>query len=141
MKAAEWIDRVKTSKGIPSDYAVAKAIGLSRSAVSVYRKKPDATLDESTALMVAQTLTIDPAYVLADQAMERARNDQAKASWKRVLATLVGKEKAPTGGASGVLAVTDIIAKRRHPPKRGSGLELGAIWRSFLPSAPLAMIW
>ena len=96
MKAGNWIDRIKSEKDLPSDYAAAKALGLSRFTVSGYRQRPDATLDENIALKVAQVLEINPALVLADQAMERAKNEDARSAWSAILERLGGM----AGGAS-----------------------------------------
>jgi transcriptional regulator with XRE-family HTH domain len=89
MKAAAWIDRLKNAHGWESDYRVAKELGLSRQAVSEYRNRVP-TMDEGTALKVAQSLGIDPALILTDQAMERAKDDQARAAWADVLKRLGG---------------------------------------------------
>lgn len=45
MKAANWIDQIKTRHGWDSDYRVAKEIGLSRGTISIYRTR-QSTLDE-----------------------------------------------------------------------------------------------
>ena len=89
MKAAAWIDRVKAAKGVQSDYAVAKVLELSRATISKYRSTTP-TLDEETALKVAYALSIDPAIVLTDQAMERAKNADARSAWSAVLERLGG---------------------------------------------------
>ena len=99
MKAGQWIDQVKVKKSLPSDYACASVLGLSRFTVSGYRKRPDATLDKDIALKVADALEIDPVVVLTDQAMERARTDQARSAWRGILERF-GHEKAPTDGAN-----------------------------------------
>jgi transcriptional regulator with XRE-family HTH domain len=107
MKAENWIDRVKAVKGWETDYRVAKELGLSRSAVSGYRSKTP-TLDEETALKVAHALDVNAAIVLADQAIERARTQEARKAWNAVLQAIWGKEKAPAleglgiGGNGGI---------------------------------------
>lgn len=89
MKAADWIDRVKAAKGLTSDYSVANALGLSRATVSKYRSTTP-TLDEDTALKVAHALSIDVAIVLADQAMERSKDQEARSAWSAILDRLGG---------------------------------------------------
>lgn len=89
MKAADWIDRVKTAKGLTSDYSVANALGLSRATVSKYRSTTP-TLDEDTALKVAHALSIDVAIVLADQSMERSKDQEARSAWATILERLGG---------------------------------------------------
>lgn len=79
MKAADWIDRVKTQAGITSDYGVAKALGLSRTTVSKYRSTTP-TLDEDTALRVAEALGERPEAVLLDQYAERTKSPEVRAA-------------------------------------------------------------
>lgn len=90
MKAAEWIDRVKAAHGLQSDYAAAKALGFSRNTISNYRSGSRHTFDDAGCLKVAELLGIDPAVVLVDQAMERARLDGARGAWSAVLQRLGG---------------------------------------------------
>lgn len=88
MKAGNWIDQVKARKGLPSDYAAAKAIGLSRFTVSGYRQRPDATLDEESATKVAQALGIDPAGIIIDQVAERAKSPELRSTLAKIAAPL-----------------------------------------------------
>lgn len=80
MKASAWIDRVKEAKGLPSDYAAAKELGLSRFTVSGYRKRPDATLDEEIAVKVAHVLGMNPAGIIIDQVAERSKSAEVSAA-------------------------------------------------------------
>lgn len=89
MKAADWIDRVKSTHGWESDYRVAKELGLSRATVSSYRSRTP-TLDEDSAVKVAHALGIDPVLILADQALERAKNEEARSAWAVALQRLGG---------------------------------------------------
>jgi hypothetical protein len=89
MKASAWIDRIKVLKNLPSDYAAAKELGISRGLVSKYRG-PTPTFDEEMAVKVAHVLDINPAVILADQAMERAKGQEAKNAWLTVLEKLGG---------------------------------------------------
>lgn len=90
MKASAWIDKVKAARGWESDYRVAKELNLGRQTVSTYRSRPSATMDEDAALKVAHALEIDPVIILADQAMERAKNDEARSAWAEILQRLGG---------------------------------------------------
>ena len=83
MKAAEWIDRIKTTKGWESDYRVAKELGLSKQTISKYRG-PTPTFDEEMALRVAEALGIDPAAVLIDQLAERSKVPAISAALHKV---------------------------------------------------------
>lgn len=89
MKAAEWIDRVRAARGLESDYAAAKALGVSRQAVSDYRNKGN-TLDESACLRVAEALGVDAEVVLVDQVRERSKSEAARAALAQALRRLGG---------------------------------------------------
>lgn len=80
MKAGNWIDQVKDAKGLPSDYAAAKELGLSRFTVSGYRQRPDATLDEEIAFKVAKALNVNPVGIIIDQVAERSKNPELSAA-------------------------------------------------------------
>jgi transcriptional regulator with XRE-family HTH domain len=79
MKASEWIDRVKLSRGWDSDYRAAKELGLSRNTISNYRTRTP-TLDEDTAIKVAAALGERPEAVLLDQYAERTRNPEVRSA-------------------------------------------------------------
>lgn len=79
MKAAEWIDRVKSAKGIESDYGAAKLLGLSRATVSKYRSRTP-TLDEDSAIKVANALGERPEAVMLDQYAERTQNPEIRSA-------------------------------------------------------------
>ena len=79
MKAFEWVDRVKTARGIESDYAAAKLIGVTKSAVSLYRSR-GSTLDEDTSISVANILGLPPHGVWMDQQAERTKTPEIRAA-------------------------------------------------------------
>lgn len=83
MKAAVWIDRVKSAKGWESDYRVAKELGLSRAVISKYRG-PTPTFDEEVAIKVADALGVDPAAVIIDQLAERSKVPAISAALHKV---------------------------------------------------------
>ena len=79
MKAFEWIDRVKTARGIESDYAAAKALGIAKQTISMYRSR-ESTLDENAAITVANALGIEPIGIILDQTAERAKSPEIRAA-------------------------------------------------------------
>ncbi len=79
MKAHEWIDRLKVTKNLPSDYAAAKALHITRSAVSNYRGRAS-TLDEDVAEKIAILLGINPVGIVLDQAAERTKSPALRQS-------------------------------------------------------------
>ena len=99
MKAHEWIDRLKVTKGISSDYAVAKILGISTAAICKI-KQTESTFSDETSMKVALLLDMDPLIVLSDQAAERSKNDQVKKAWSQLLDTLKGKSLALAAAAA-----------------------------------------
>lgn len=79
MKAYEWIDRLKVTKQIPSDYAVAKLLDMSQSSIISMRSRKS-TLDEDSAVKVANALGMNPIGIVIDQAAERAKNPTVRAT-------------------------------------------------------------
>jgi Phage related protein/Helix-turn-helix len=77
----QFLDAVKAKHNLPSDYALAKILGITRSGVSKFRVGKD-YLGEDTAIKVAELLDLDPGYVMVCIASERAKNPQVKAAWK-----------------------------------------------------------
>jgi len=90
MKAAEWIDKLKAQRGLTSDYKAAQALGVSRNTISNYRGGARQTFDDAMALKVAAMLDEQPEILLLDQAIERAKNEEAKTVLTRVLQRLGG---------------------------------------------------
>lgn len=74
MKAIQWIDRVKQVRGWESDYKAAQELGLTRSSISLHRSRGNTTLDEDSAVKVAELLGVDPVGVILDQVAERSKS-------------------------------------------------------------------
>lgn len=83
----QFLDQVKVRHGLPSDYALATKLGITRAQVSKYRNRGDELGDE-TALKVAELLDLDPGYVLACMNHQRTKSEAARAAWEQ-LADLV----------------------------------------------------
>ena len=83
MKSTEYLDRVKATLGITSDYALAKALGISKQAVGRYYKTGGG-FDDDVAAKVAKILDIHPGLVVLDMHRERAQNPQTKALWQEI---------------------------------------------------------
>ncbi|MDL5400743.1 helix-turn-helix domain-containing protein, partial [Escherichia coli] len=64
MKTTEYLDAVKVKQGIQSDYALAKQLGVSTSAIISYRNGR-AALGIETSMKVGQILGIDSHKVYA----------------------------------------------------------------------------
>ncbi len=116
MKAYQWIDRLKVKKGLHSDYAAAKLLGMTTAAITMLRSR-ESTLSEDVALKLAHELDISPVLVLTDQATERAKSESAKQAWHKILGDLMSKEKTPhmaglvLGGNGGIRTLDEAL----HP--------------------------
>jgi transcriptional regulator with XRE-family HTH domain len=80
----EYLDAVKDKIGISSDYALAKKLGFSLSAVSSYRCGRR-VFDDDAALTVAQFLGINPLIVIAESNAERAKTPEMRDRWMDVI--------------------------------------------------------
>ncbi|UEP45627.1 DUF3693 domain-containing protein [Burkholderia sp. B21-005] len=85
----EYLDAVREKLDLPSDYAAAKHLHVTRAAVSRYRQG-DATFDDTTALRVAAILDIDPMEVIAAVNAERARDDETRSLWETAWGKVTG---------------------------------------------------
>lgn len=85
----EYLDAVKAKLDLPSDYAAAKHLRVTRAAVSRYRNG-DGTFDDTTAVRAAEILEIDPMEVIAAMNVERARDDETRALWERLWGKVTG---------------------------------------------------
>lgn len=89
----DFLDAVKTRFNLPSDYALAAKLGISRAMLSHYRLRHD-TFSDSVALTVAKLLEIDPAIMLVNIQAERCRQPVEKAVWESILQKLGGAAAA-----------------------------------------------
>lgn len=122
MKAAVWIDRVKSSKGWESDYRTAKELGCKPHTISMYRSN-ETLMDETIALKVALALGVEPIVILADQAMERAKSEPAKKAWKEVLEKL---------GASQLYIMLSSLAEKSKKPSQAIPHPLQVMMNAFV---------
>lgn len=81
MKSTDLLEQLAKARGLRSDYAIAKYLGLSRSRVSSYRH--GVTIGPELALRIADDIGLDRGYVLASIAGERAKGN-VKAAWSEL---------------------------------------------------------
>ncbi|SOZ07275.1 conserved hypothetical protein [Cupriavidus taiwanensis] len=79
----EFLEAVRAKLGGASDYAIAKELGISRSAVSKYRNGMGG-FDDETAVKVARILDVDPAAVATAAHAERAKSPELRQMWASV---------------------------------------------------------
>ena len=80
MTPADFLDSIRQRNGLPSDYAVAKALSLPTSMVSKYRHNKGGFSDELCP-KIAELSGFDPGYVLASMHEWRAQSDEARSAW------------------------------------------------------------
>ena len=85
----EFLDMVKAKYHLPSDYALAHKLDLTRSGVSKFRTGK-AFLGDETACKVADLLELERSYVMACIAAEQAKMPEVKAAWKHAADVLYG---------------------------------------------------
>ncbi|MBL4623070.1 MAG: hypothetical protein JKY89_11810 [Immundisolibacteraceae bacterium] len=78
----QYLDQIKTKHDLPSDYALAKMLGHTRSSISVVRH--GGSVKNKTAIKMAALLEIDPAPVLLEATIERTTNKDEKSTWERI---------------------------------------------------------
>lgn len=115
--AANYLDDLRKHLGLPSDYAAAKALGLTRAAVSKYRNGLS-SFDDSTAIRVASLLSIDPLEVIAACAFERAHDAGTKKVWGAIWGKATGAIVLSLSAcAVGALAIAPSPARASEPGK------------------------
>lgn len=85
MKTVEYMDEIMRRKRIPSDYALAKVLGVTKQTVSRYRLGLS-QFDDAVALRVAELMSVNPGLVLIDMHAERTKNDEVRSVWEKVSA-------------------------------------------------------
>lgn len=83
MTPYQWINRLKATCGIDSDYKAAQALGITRSALSNYKSGKRLTLDENVSLKLANLIGEKPEIVLLDQYAEQAKTPAIRAALAR----------------------------------------------------------
>lgn len=86
---SEYLDAVKKRLDLPSDYAAAKALGVTPSAISKYRLGR-ASFDDLTCLRVAEILGVDEIEVIAAANAARANDPRIRRVWENVWGKATG---------------------------------------------------
>jgi DNA-binding XRE family transcriptional regulator len=83
MKTTEYLEEVKRKRALPSDYALAKLLGVSHTSIIAYRSGR-AALGIETSNKVGEILGLDGHKVYADCQIERAKKPEIAAFWMSV---------------------------------------------------------
>jgi transcriptional regulator with XRE-family HTH domain len=103
----QYLDALKKRLDLPSDYAAAKVLGVTRQAVSKYRNG-QSVFDEATAARAAELLGIDPLEVISACKAESAPDAFMRKVWENAW----GKA---TGAATTAIAAVFIVGLAAAP--------------------------
>lgn len=125
----DFLDAVKARHSLPSDYALAAKLGVTRAAISKFRIRKD-PMGDSTAIQVAKLLELDPAVIIAAVHCERAKKPDEKAVWAAMLEKLGGLAALVLLGIGGLTAAP--------PAQASAGPEAQDNWHYvYLPIGSL----
>lgn len=79
MTTQDYLDLLMAHFDVRTIYALAKRLGLSE--VTVRNWSKGHTIGPDHALLIADTLGIDPTLILADMAAESAKSDRVRSTW------------------------------------------------------------
>ena len=85
----QYLDAAKCHLGIPSDYALAKALGVTRAAVSKYRMGTSLP-DDLVCAKIADILGCEPMEVIAAINYQRSKTDDARSLWEGIWGKAAG---------------------------------------------------
>jgi hypothetical protein len=116
----DFLDAIKARHGVPSDYALAKTLGVTQQMISRYRTGRD-FLSDSVAIQVAKLLELEPAVIIAAVHCERAKKPDEKAVWNTIFEKLGGIAAALFIGIGGMSAPSPAQASPtvQHGPAIG----------------------
>jgi predicted transcriptional regulator len=77
------LNRIKQELDLPSDYALAKVLGVGQSCITNYRKNRS-NFDDSKAFRAAKLIKLNPRELLARLHKERAKSDDEFYQWDKV---------------------------------------------------------
>lgn len=83
LKTVEFFDLIKQIRNLPSDYALAKLLGVTPASISKHRRQSFGMSNE-LAIKCAEILGYDPAYVLICANFERANCTAEKMAFGRL---------------------------------------------------------
>lgn len=99
MKTTEYLDGVRAKLDLPSDYALAKVLDITRESVSQLRNGKT-SMGIETAMKVGEILGVDGHAVYAHGQIERAKNQQIVDFWKSISEKFSESFKTLLSGAS-----------------------------------------
>ena len=121
-RTVEYLDELKRRYSIPTDYQLARFLGISHQAITQYRNK-GTTLRDDVALRVAELLELPPGKVLADMQAERAKDARVRDAWRQIAARMA--DAAAWAGVV-ILATVFGVVFGLMPSKVDAGQDVAA---------------
>lgn len=115
MKTEQMLEAAKKRAGLPSDYALAARLGVTRQRVSSWRG--GVVPDPSIGFKLAGLLGEDPARIVADLELERAErkgDDKLAQEWRSEIRERWGTRPFPASGAGEQLSVMSTDSRRER---------------------------
>ena len=144
IEAVRVVLKERAGKETVSDYAVSKALHISRQAMSQRKHGHVITISDETAVHAAAVLGVEPSYLLAivhAELSDRAKQIEAAATWRNLAAILkTGKRAAMVAGfflAGAVLSVI-VPAKTAYAAPGGALLSQPIVHALYIMSKRLA---
>ena len=103
MTGKELLSAVRTAQGLPSNYALARAVGIPERSLQRWNTGSH-TPDDATAARLAELAGLDPDSVVAAMHAQRAADDQERSRWERIARRLEGS------GVAAALAVCAVLS-------------------------------
>lgn len=123
MKSADqYLDEVRERHDLPSDYAIAKTLGVTRAAISKYRC--GRTLpDDLVCARIADAIGCEPMEIIAAINYQRAKTDDARSLWEGIWGKAVGAIawSSPASKAGSSVAPTTKAGESGNAEKSGTG--------------------
>jgi len=84
--ASDFLDDLKAARGLRSDYQLAKFLAWRQQRLTNYRQ--GATFDDEAARQIADALALQPAYIAACMAAQRAKSPELRKMWEKAAKVL-----------------------------------------------------
>ena len=143
IEAVRVVLKERAGKETVSDYAVSKALHISRQAMSQRKHGHVITISDETAVHAAAVLGVDPSYLLAivhAELSDRAKQIEAAATWRNLAAVIKsGKRAAMVTGffLAGALLLS-VSPKTAYAAPGGSLLSQPIVHTLYIMSKRLA---
>jgi len=139
----ELIDKLKESLGVSSDYAVAKALGITTQRMSNYRTGRN-NFDNLMVFKVCDILQIDPGETLVRINAERSKRPAEKQAWEEILKKITSTAAALVLVLQGLLgSPVDAIASQDQNVNRPNDVyyvKLRRRWWRWIIEAWLGLV-